>query len=67
MPQKRETKKLRITIPGFLKDRLEEEAKEHDTSMSWIISNMLMAKYNYDITDLQKFMGRKLPKNFSER
>jgi len=67
MPQKRNTTKLRITIPTFLKERLEEEARNNDTSMSWIVSNLLMAKYNYDITDLQKFMGRKLPKNFSER
>ena len=67
MPQKRDTKKLRITIPAFLKDRLQEEAKHEDTSMSWIISNLLMAKYNYDIHDLKKYMGRRLPKNFQER
>ncbi len=67
MRQKRPTAKLKITIPKFLKDRLQEEATVEETSMSWIISNMLMAKYNYDVHDLKKYMGRKLEKNFVER
>ena len=65
----RKSKKVTVRLPGTVNNLLEQDASRHGTSKSWILTNLLLAKYNLTaekLAELEKQL-EPLPSSFKER